>query len=91
MSNPRIQELSNIIATSVASIQQYLKKKNIPLPSFDEDAATTFPLELIEAQDAAIDASTELRDLLMDPMHLLHEYGGVRLFRAIDSSLSLTE
>lgn len=72
MSNSRIQELSDIIAASVVKIQQGLKEKSLPLPSFDEDAPATLPLDLVEAQDSAIDAATELRDLLMEPMLSIH-------------------
>ncbi|CAG8950964.1 hypothetical protein HYFRA_00006361 [Hymenoscyphus fraxineus] len=76
MANSRIQELSDIIAASVATIQRGLKEKRLPLPSFDEDSPTTFPLDLTDAQNSVIDATTELRDLLMEPMLSIHSYGG---------------
>lgn len=79
MANSRIQELSDIIAISVTKIQQGFTERNLPLPSFDEDSPTTFPLELIGAQDAVIDASSELQDLLMDPMASIQGHGGVRI------------
>lgn len=77
MSNSRIQELSDIIAASVIKIQQGLQERSLPLPSFDEDAPTTLPLDLVEAQDSVIDAATELRELLMEPMLSIHGNGGV--------------
>lgn len=78
-SDPRIVQLADTIAASVAKIQEVLTAKNLPSPSFDEDAAPTLPVEVAEAQDAVLDATAELRDLLMEPMISIHGHGGVSL------------
>lgn len=76
-SNTRIHQLAEIISNSVAKIQAGMSAKNLPSPSFDEDAPPSLPLELGDAQDAVLDATAELRDLLMEPMILIHGHGGV--------------
>lgn len=76
-SNTRIQQLAEIISASVNRIQASLTEQNLPTPSFDEDAPSTLPLELSGAQDAVLDATAELRDLLTEPMTLIHSHGGV--------------
>jgi hypothetical protein len=78
-SNSRIVELANTIAASVGKIQEVLSAQNLSL-SFDEDASSSLPLELSDAQDAVLDATTELRDLFTEPMSLIHGYGGVGTF-----------
>ncbi|KAG8169256.1 hypothetical protein KVR01_000001 [Diaporthe batatas] len=75
-SNTRIQQLAETISASVAKIQAGLAAKNLPSPSFDENAPPSLPLELSDAQDAVLDATAELRDLLMEPMTLIHGHGG---------------
>ncbi|KAH8646476.1 S-adenosyl-L-methionine-dependent methyltransferase [Tricladium varicosporioides] len=73
---PRILELAGTITASVAKIQQVLTEKGLPSPSFDEDAMQSLPLEASDAQDAVLDATAELYDLLMEPMGLIHGHGG---------------
>ncbi|THV44382.1 hypothetical protein BGAL_0657g00010 [Botrytis galanthina] len=75
-STPRIQQLADTIAASVAKIQEVLTAKNLPTPSFDENAPLTLPLELAEAQDAVLDATAELQDLLQESMISIHGHGG---------------
>jgi hypothetical protein len=79
MSTPRIQQLAETISTSVAKIQEVLKAKGIESPSFNEDAPTNFPLEIFEAQSAVLDATSELNDLLMEPMSMIHSLGAVSI------------
>lgn len=79
-STPRIQQLADTIAASVAKIQEVLTAKNLPTPSFDENAPLTLPLELAEAQDAVLDATAELQDLLQESMISIHGHGGVGIF-----------
>lgn len=76
-SNTRIQQIAEIISSSVNKIQAILTAQNLPTPSFDEDAPSTLPLDLSDAQDAVLDATAELRDLLTEPMTLIHSHGGV--------------
>jgi hypothetical protein len=75
-SSPRIAELANTIAASVAKLQEVLSAKNLPFPSFNEDAPSSFPLEASDARDAVLDATSELHDLLMEPMILIQGLGG---------------
>lgn len=74
---PRIIQLANTISSSSAKIQRALDNKQITPPSFDEDAAYSIPLELVEDHDAVIDATAELHDLLLEPLNLIHRYCGV--------------
>lgn len=66
-STPRIVELSTQIQVAVARLQAVLEAKGIPSPSFDEDAPERLPREADEAQNAILDATAELYDLLLDP------------------------
>lgn len=61
-------------------VQSALDAKNPPSPSFDEDAATSPPLDLADVQDRILDASAELHDLLLQPISLIHKHGGVGIF-----------
>ena len=80
MASSRIQQLADTINTSGAKIQETLTTKGLPSPSFEENNPKYLPLEVSEAQDAAIDAATELRDLLTEPMLLIHGTGAVFAF-----------
>lgn len=75
-STPRIVELASVIAASVSKIQDVLSTQNLSV-SFDEDAPWSLPSELSDAQDIVLDATAELRDLLLDPMSLIHSLGAV--------------
>ena len=66
-STPRIVELASKIQASVAQLQSVLDAKGVPSPSFNEDAPERLPREATEAQDAVLDATQELFDLLLDP------------------------
>lgn len=79
MASSRIQQLAGIINTSVSKIQEVLNDKRLPSPSFAEDNPRYLPIEAVEAQDAALDAAIELHDLLLEPMLLIHDIGGVSL------------
>ncbi|KAK0716586.1 S-adenosyl-L-methionine-dependent methyltransferase [Apiosordaria backusii] len=74
MATPRILELASSILSSVTIIHDALVAKQIPLPSFDEDAPERLPHELSDAGDAVLDATAELRDLLLCPISLLHKH-----------------
>ncbi|KUI71081.1 6-hydroxytryprostatin B O-methyltransferase [Cytospora mali] len=41
-----------------------MTSKNLPSPSFDEDAPSSLPREVADAQSTVLDATAELRDLL---------------------------
>jgi len=65
-STPRIVELASKIQASVAQLQSVLDAKGVPSPSFDENAPDRLPREATEAQDAVLDATQELYDLLLE-------------------------
>lgn len=70
---PRIIQLAATINHSVAKIQEVLNAQGMPLPSFDENASPLpLPLDVAEAQNAVIDATAELHDLLTEPLNIIH-------------------
>ncbi|KAI1123651.1 sterigmatocystin 8-O-methyltransferase [Nemania abortiva] len=73
---PRVAQLAKIISSSVSKLQDILTAQNAPLPSFDENAPFELPKEASEVQDAIVDATAELHDLLLDPVTLLLFNGG---------------
>ncbi len=74
---PRILQLANTISASVANIHQVLAAKGIPPPTFDEDSVFSSPAEIAKDQDAVLDATAELHDLLLEPLNLIHRHCGV--------------
>lgn len=68
---PRIIQLATIINLSVAKIQEVLDNQGAPSPSFDEHAPP-LPVDIGEAQDAVLDATAELHDLLTEPLNIIH-------------------
>lgn len=74
----RIIQLARTISTSVAKIDAALAANGLPSPSFDEDAPASYlPPEIWSAQDAILDATAELHDLLLEPLHLIKKHSGV--------------
>ncbi|GAP85342.2 putative sterigmatocystin 8-O-methyltransferase [Rosellinia necatrix] len=73
---PRFLQLAQIISSSTAVLHRILLAHSAPFPSFDGGGAFYMPKEASEAQDALIDATAELHDLLLDPMNLLLSHGG---------------
>lgn len=78
-STPRIVELATQISKSVADLQAVLDAKGVPSPSFDENAPPKLPKEANDAQDAVLDATAELHDLLLEPVTLVLKNSAVRL------------
>lgn len=76
-SKPRIEQLVATISNSVAKLQELLKSNGLPPPSFDENARFALPDAAVDYQDSILDATAELHDLLLDPMILIRDYGGV--------------
>ncbi|KAI0424731.1 O-methyltransferase-domain-containing protein [Xylaria sp. FL1042] len=72
----QIEQLAATISESVARLKKVLSSHGLPLPSFDENAHFQLPEATIADQDAIVDATAELHDLLLDPMTLIREYGG---------------
>lgn len=74
---PRISQLVEIISSSGSKLQEILVAQDVPFPSFDEDALSELPKEAADVQDAIIDATSELHDLILDPVSLLFLNGAV--------------
>jgi len=77
MASSRILELANEISKFTSIVHNHLVSQNLPFPSFSPDFTEPFPEELAEAQDAILDATAELHDLLIPPISALHINGNV--------------
>ena len=77
MASSRIRDLAAIISSSTVTIHNFLASRDLPFPSFEPDATSPLPEELAEVQDAVLDATSELHDLLMPPINALHTNGNV--------------
>ncbi|KFA74602.1 hypothetical protein S40288_05826 [Stachybotrys chartarum IBT 40288] len=73
--SPRMVQLAASISEAVAKLQEALQAKGVASPSFDEDAPISLPKETIGLQDAILDATSELYDMLLEPMDLLFQQG----------------
>ncbi|KAI1824558.1 sterigmatocystin 8-O-methyltransferase [Xylaria intraflava] len=82
---PRMVELAAKISTSVAELQELLSAKGLPSPSFDEDSPECLPVDMANLQDAVLDATTELHELLMEPMPLLLQLCAMTNLVSIDT------
>lgn len=75
---PRIVELAAQISSSVAELQKQLTAQGVPSPSFAEDNPISLPAEVSHLQDAVLDATAELHELLLEPLMLLFRFAAVR-------------
>ena len=73
---PRIVELARIIADTTEKLNDTLSSQNIPTPSFDAEY-TKFPENATGDQETILNATSELYDLLLDPLSALFQYGSV--------------
>ncbi|KAL7755528.1 hypothetical protein ACKLNR_014626 [Fusarium oxysporum f. sp. zingiberi] len=60
---------------SVSKLQQILSSEGTDFPTFDTDASTSLSEESRDIRDVVLDSASELYDLLLDPLSLLHEKG----------------
>jgi len=72
---PLIKLAENILANT-KTIENFLVSNNLPEPSFSADGPTDFPVgidhaEIQNARNAVIDATKELRDLIIGPRDML--------------------
>ncbi|KAI0505651.1 O-methyltransferase-domain-containing protein [Xylaria bambusicola] len=67
----RIVRLASTISDTVAKLDEVLISQGLQTPSFDEDAATSFPEEALAMQSVLLDATSKLHDLLLSPIALL--------------------
>jgi hypothetical protein len=89
MSTSRIIELATIINKGVVELQDIVTNKGLPSPSFAESAPYLIPDEASGAQDAVLDATAELQDLLLDPLNLLYRHGAVSHFSRFVHKISV--
>ncbi|TVY30375.1 O-methyltransferase [Lachnellula hyalina] len=78
MASSRILELANGIGKFTSLIHDHLASHDLQFPSFSPDASGTLPEELLKAQDAVLNDTAELHDLLMPPISALHINGNVQ-------------
>lgn len=74
MASTRIAELAASVQENTVKVDEYLRSKGLPCPSFDEDSPLDFGIEdedIKKARQVALDSSLELHDLLGGPEMLL--------------------
>ena len=70
MGSTRIAELANLIQDNTSKVDAYLRSKDLPQPSFDEDGPVDLGIESEEIQKAVQvtrESSLELHELLLGP------------------------
>ncbi|KAI5920336.1 sterigmatocystin 8-O-methyltransferase [Camillea tinctor] len=82
---PRIVELAAQISTSVAQLQERLSAQGVASPSFAEDNPQTLPADVSHLQDAVLDATAELHELLLDPLSLIFKFASISNLVSIDT------
>lgn len=79
----RIVQLARIISTCVTNINDALLEIGLPSPSFDENTPVAhLPPGISDYQDTVLDATAELHDLLLEPLHLIKKHSGVSNFQS---------
>lgn len=86
MNTSRILELSKIIRTNTENIHNDFASNGVPFPTFNPDGSTGVPEHLSTARDAVADATSELHDLLLDPMDLLSDQRNVSVLQLANLS-----
>ncbi|KAI1810153.1 sterigmatocystin 8-O-methyltransferase [Poronia punctata] len=82
---PRIIELAAKISASVTELQELLSAEGVPSPSFDEDSPEHLPPSAFLLQDAVLDATAELHELLMDPIPLTFKFSATTNVVSLDA------
>lgn len=82
-------ELATKISSSVAELEELLAAKKMAAPSFDVDSPVALPPDMSDLQDAVLDATAELHDMLLEPMSLVFKFSAVGLFLELDEPLHL--
>lgn len=74
MASTRIAELAASIQENTRNVDEYLQRKGLPSPSFDEDGPVDFKIDdedIQKAREVALESSLELHELLLGPALLL--------------------
>lgn len=75
---PRIVELAAQISTLVTELQEQLTAQGAPSPSWAEESPESLPANVSNLQDTVLDATTELHELLLEPLMVLFKFASVR-------------
>ncbi|KAH9997808.1 sterigmatocystin 8-O-methyltransferase [Xylariaceae sp. FL0662B] len=82
---PRIVELAAKISASVDELQELLSARGLPSPSFEGDSPECLPADMSHLQDAVLDATAELHELLLDPMSLVFKFSAISNMISLDA------
>ncbi|KAF2008738.1 S-adenosyl-L-methionine-dependent methyltransferase, partial [Aaosphaeria arxii CBS 175.79] len=82
---PRIVELATRISSSVAQLHEHLSAQGVVTPSFAEDNPENLPANVAHLQDAILDATAELHELLLDPLALISKFAAISNLVSIDA------
>lgn len=74
---PRIIQLAEAISDSVAKLKAILGEDGLPSSFSEETELPALSQEASDLRDAVIDATSDLQDLLLDPLNLLTKYAAV--------------
>ena len=94
MASTKIAELAAQIQENTAKVDEYLQKRSLPSPSFDEDGPVDFQIEdegIRKAREIALDSSLELHQLLLGPAMCLRPIVSTGTLQAIGLSLIVPE
>lgn len=71
----RLLQLTELLHAKVQDVDNYLRDKNLPDPSFDASyrPVLDLPQDVDAARKAALEALDELRDHLLGPMGVIYE------------------
>ncbi|KAI1448539.1 sterigmatocystin 8-O-methyltransferase [Annulohypoxylon stygium] len=83
--SPRIVELAGKISVSVSQLQELLSAQGVPSPAFTEDSPERLPANTLHLQDAVLDATAELHELLTEPVRLIFKFCATTNMVGIDA------
>ena len=75
---PKILALAAKIGTAAKELQDQLVSQGLPSPTWDENSPLSLPDDVSHLRDDLLDATSELHELLMEPMILITNFLAVR-------------
>ena len=93
MASTRIADLAAQIQENTAKVDQYLREKSLPSPSFDVDGPVDFNIEdgeIQEAREKALESSLELHQLLLGPAMCLRPVVCIQTLQALRFLLTVS-
>ena len=93
MASTRIADLAAQIQENTAKVDQYLRGKGLPSPSFDVDGPVDFKIEdedVQRAHEKALDSSLELHQLLLGPAMCLRPVVCIQTLQPLVFSLTVS-